>query len=226
MLESGSPRKQSRKKSVKRWEYHEVPNGSSVCGWLAGKVFWCLCHHVGHSKPCKRYLTKSELVCGFCEAGMEQVWRGYTPFYDRDYKRRFVLLPEDQEEQADEIRHLMQVRISRGKSMRDALVMRAENWRTTPLPESSERAFPIDIAPFLLQLWKDEELTSWCEKAERSRLIRHGDEPTSIPSFADDPAIKNLKNRIAKQKAGERLVADSLPTLNGVHLGKPGKKPD
>jgi len=162
MFSSQEPDPAPRSEDRRKWDYVSVPNGGSIVGYLAGYPFGVHTHHVGHTKPCKRRMTHSALVCPFCEGGLAPVWRGYTPIYDREYLPRYVLITQDYLESVREIPVHAQVRISRAKPEKSPPIIRPELWTPKALPLGHGRDREPDLLPSLLRTWKDDELKRWC----------------------------------------------------------------
>lgn len=212
MFHSERPKKNPLGGKETRWSYQQVEKGKSVFGWLAGPPTGVYTHHAGATKPCRRLMTNGKLTCPYCESKYVPVWRGYTPFYDTEYTRRFVLISEDYEESVSEIPHLAMIALSRGKGPRDPVVIKPNMWRTTPLPDNSERAKPVDLRLFLLRLWKDVELQQW-SLGQTPAL------PRTVAEIADfHPNTATPENRIAGLVAlGEQIIvkdADGRRTVN------------
>jgi len=143
------------------WSYQKVDSGTSLTGFFAGQPTWVPCHWVGTSKPCRSVLTCGALPCLDCRPGKAVEWRGYLPFYDPSYLRKFILIPLNLRESVAEIPLHAQIKISRSKAKKSAAIVSASNWRVTPLPESKDRAHAVDLRAFLLVVWKDAELSDW-----------------------------------------------------------------
>jgi len=203
-----------------------VPNGTSTTGFIAGKPVGVFVHHVGQSKPCKREMTDSALVCPYCEAGHLPTWRGYTPFYDRDYVRRFVLIAEDIYESVEELPLHAQIRIARGKGSREGVTVRPELWRTSPLPPSKDRAAWVDLMPFLLDMWKDDELRRWVPSISAIENATR-DQGAELLREAGARELDQIANRI-KAKVQVKPVPDETGCTDAINrikdkVGKNGK---
>jgi len=226
MSHSQRPKGSLGKKGVAQWDYQEVPNKSSVVGWKAGDPFGVYTHYIGKTIPCKRELTKSKLCCPYCEAGEEPIWRGYTPFFDQDYCRKFVLIGEDIELAVTEITHHAQIRVSRGKGSREGVKIRADNWRLTPLPELLAKMPKVDLFWPLIRVWKDPELTQWATFSGSTKPDGTG--VGEVPKLSDDPALKNLRERQQHEKekpepAPAEKALDGAMNRIGQRVSKNGK---
>lgn len=206
-----------------KWDYTPVPNGTSTVGFLAGPPCGVYVHHAGTSKPCRRILTKSALVCPYCESQFVPVWRGYTPFYSQDYFRLFVLIPEELDEAVSEIDLHTQIRISRPRASKASVIIRAENWRTLKLPVTADRLLPVDLFPFLPAIWRDIELAKWlndnpeqCEEKPHPERVGN-----AVPADQEwEKLVDGVKSRIGIMRDGElRALGEPLPvpSQNGKH---------
>lgn len=145
-----------RRKRIPKWDYFSIPNGKTTLGFLAAHPTGAYGHQVPHFKPCRHRMSLRTLKCALCEAHGEPIWRGFTPYYDQQYTRRFVVIPQELEESVCEISPKEQIELSRASSMRAPVVVKAKLWRTTPLPPSADRDAPFDMMDFLVGiLWKD-----------------------------------------------------------------------
>lgn len=143
------------------WEYLKVEAGQTLHGWLAGQPFGCDVHHVGQSKVCRRGMSDGALPCRYCGPEHPVLWRGYTPLFDADYRRRFVLIGADILPLVREIEPGAMVEIQRMKGQKQRILIRPKAWRVTPLPPEQARQCPVDILPALFRVWGDAELAAW-----------------------------------------------------------------
>jgi hypothetical protein len=213
--------------AVGKWDYLKVENGRSAVGYLAGYPSRTYVHHVGNSVPCKRKITKSVLVCPYCEAGKVPEWRGYVPLYSAQYVRLFTIITKDYLESVEQIPIHSQIRCSRGKNRHDPVVITEEKWSPRPLPLTPERDQEIDLRPFLLRLWKDQELVEWCrslpltlplteEKPRRKPATRSTTKPKHPPlppTPEPVPSDQTLDETFASIKRKWQLP----PVVNGKH---------
>lgn len=214
---------------IQSWVYLSVPNGGSAVAFMAGRPFGVYCHAVGkRSKPCRLLTTDGALSCAYC-CKEKPVWRGYVPLYSREYVRSFVVISEDYNEAVCEIPRFEQVKLFRAKVVTAPVVIRAENWRTTPLPPSQTREAEPDMLPCLLRLWKDEELAAWHRKSDIP--VSQQPCPTAPPApsvpVADELGLMKelVRSRInwpgkdgaAEQPAALGDVLNAVPAANGRH---------
>lgn len=220
MLQSQEPDPRGQTGSVTRWQYTPIRCGTSCNGYLAGHPWGTWVHWIGQSKPCKNKITGGALACNYCAANERAVWRGYTPWYDREYTRRLVLITEDYLEAVREIGPHAQIEIARGKNVRDPVVVREKLWGTKPLPPASDRAWPADLSALVLRLWRDAELIAWALEQRKAGAL------------SDTPTGRRLNAEIADQIArpagdGASDTGVSLADRNGefvrrVRSAKPG----
>lgn len=150
-----------RKEEVRRWHYESVANGQTVTGFLAGHPFGAHVHFLQrYSKPCRARMSKGALPCALCSIGQPE-WRGYVPWFSAEYRRCFTLIPAELLDAVREIEPYSQVKITREKPKKSPAIFRAQLWRTTPFPDHLRERDPVHLLPFLLRLWKDEELLYW-----------------------------------------------------------------
>lgn len=220
---------------VERWVYLPVPLGGTEMGFLAGPVLGIYCHTVGkRSKPCRALVSDGALSCPLC-GKVERVWRGYVPIYDRDLTNRFVVIPREYFETVSLIERFSQVKLYRGKPATSPVVIRAENWRTTPIPQNCARDRLPDLVPTLLRMWRDDELSRW-HAASDIPVSQVPDTPpppvARVPLAPADELAKmkeQVRNRInwpgkdgaqadAPVSVGD--VLNELPSRNGRHKPK------
>ncbi len=195
------------------WSYQEVPNGSSTVGYIAGSPYGVYTHYRGATRPCRREFTDSLLQCPLCESGEEPVWKGYVPYYDRDFIKRFVLISREIEESVSAIPLHAQIRISRAKSSKAAVIVREEKWTVKNLPYSAYRAAGVDLEGPLLLIWKDPELHAFVRRVSPVDLIRKQLVPT-VKKDEPEPSIvegfHNLKARMTQPTPEPSLIGDVL----------------
>jgi hypothetical protein len=228
MIRSQKPTPEKGCAKVWKWDYEAPENGKSTVGFLAGPPCGCWVHFTFGSKPCRRKMTKSKLVCPFCEDKWEPVWRGYVPYYDREYVRRFVVITEDYYESVNEIELHAQIRLSRDKDTHAPVVIRPDTWRTQPLPTKADRAEPVDLMPFLCRvLWKDAELTEYAEQTELE-LDGKAEEFEDKGLSKMQRLLKREKATAAEQALGDVLAGEVMnrvlkPAANANGRYKPPK---
>jgi hypothetical protein len=171
-----------------------------VPGFLAGHPFGAWVHFLNHvSKPCRIRMTNGALECPMCQVE-PAVWRGYTPFYSSEYRRMFCLVSEEHLESVREIDVWAQVKIGRAEPKKSPVVVRQIVWRTSPLPPSPERPAAVNLLPFLLRLWKDEDLLRWHVEGTRAAA----------------PAVRDRSRVSLKPDDETALIRDCLPVSRGL----------
>lgn len=226
-MKSRKPAPESGANPVRRWTYAPVPNKTSTTGWKAGDVFGVETHFSGGSKACRRIMTDSALICPFCESGKKPEFRGYVPFFDADYARRFVLVNRDYFDLADSIERLAMIRASRDKASKAPIIVRQDNWRTTPLPPSFANESPAELLPSLLDAWEDDELRAWCMKQTPVTTVA---KTKLSPKDTKDLSVGVLARNFVVKGAGLPPTVDDdvhevmarrgyagKPTTNGKH---------
>lgn len=200
MIRSQDPDPQEGCNRIGRWTYLKVANGGSANGFLAGKPVGVWGHHLGGTKPCRKKMTGGRHPCPYCSEGVALVWRGYTPVFDQDYVQRFVCIPADIKKSVDEIGEHQQVRMTRAKSSKAPVILRAEQWRMHPFPKAGAPKWPVDLMPYLVKyVWKDEVLAAFCA----------GDSPDL---FGDDAAavVVNRLSPADTLKRSTEVIRDQM----------------
>jgi len=200
MIRSRKPQMPGGEKQVAHWSRAKMPVTSKMRGWKAGPVCGTFIHFVHRqSVPCLDMMSEGVLACPHCQLAQQWEWKGYLPFYDEDYARRFVIISAPIFEAVEEIPHLAMIEVQRGKNDKDPVLVRPNNWRTTPLPHSAERAEQVDLMRFLVQvLWKSTELMRFASGAIAQQTIT-----LDTPQDTSDPS--GLKDKIAGGGRGTML---------------------
>lgn len=217
---SKEPKAAPKKGGHHHWDYLPVENGKSEVAYLAGPTCGVYVHDGQPSKPCRREMTDSELVCPYCETGDEPRWKGYVPLYDRDYQRRLLLISQGVRESVKEINHLDQVRCSRAKSSKASVIIRAETWTPKQCPRGDGRDVPADIEPVLFTIWKDAVLREWWVRKEMEKIsvqpVVVSDKPVSLPPKQKPP---RKPAPAPTPPSAEMTMAEMYPGLAG--FGRP-----
>jgi hypothetical protein len=230
MIRSQKPAPGGRGKGVPKWDYLPVANGKYELAFMAGPPCGCWTHHLYGTKPCKRMMTEGKLRCAFCEEKYEPVWRGAVPLYDREYTRRFVWITEDYYESTCEIKLHDMVKLTRDKLEKSPVVIRAEPWRTTPIPITPAREKAADLMPFLVRiLWKDQELMEHAGQATITELVEEiGQEQKPKKRTIIDTITLALGDKAGEvkkvQDAKNREFAENARTTHQNGNGKPPPK--
>jgi hypothetical protein len=204
MFNSRKPQTPGGGGGIPNWSYAPVKAGSQYRGWKAGPVCGVFIHQLTkRSEPCIGMMTELALACPHCADKHKWEWKGYVPFYDEEYTRRFCLISPAYYEAVEEIDHLAPIVINRGKKDTDPVVVKYNAWRSTPIPFSVERAKGVDLMNFIVRvLWCSRELMEYAAKQEVQTI---GD-----PASAGNP----VADKIAK---GEHAT---IGDWTSVALGK------
>jgi len=159
----------------------KVPNGTKDHGYVAGELFGCYGHRTHAQQPCVDDVTHGALKCPYCSSGMDQVWRGYLPLWDRDWTLRYALIGEDIFESVDSVKHGEQVELSRAKNPISPLIVRPGVGLVRKLPDKAPWSVPVRMLDICLTLWQCDALTQW--------FIRN---PDQVPTVnAPEPVKSN-----------------------------------
>lgn len=197
-----------RKKNTQPHATHlKVPNGGKEAGYKAGEMFGVNGHRTHAHQPCVFDLTEGELQCPYCAAGLDLVWRGYVPVWDRDWTLRYVLVNEEYFCSADAIPIRAQVIASRGKNPISPIVLREEKHGFKALPDAPPYNTDICMRDICLLLWKNEPLNRWYAKTDVAKLMESLPKPIGMKmptkaKPADDQAAR-LARHDAEVKAHE-----------------------
>lgn len=225
MITSVKPEDSPEENGFHRWTYTDVTAGSSHRGWIAGKVFGAYLHFLlKRSEPCRARMTGHALGCPHCESKIKAVWRGYVPYYDEEYTRRFVLVAPEYLESVNEIGHLEPIVITRGKAKTDPVVIKPKVWRISAptIPHNEQRAEPVDLARFCVRvLWKDDVLCAWDNEQRRKAAV---DKPATPKQSKSGDMLQGARKRASVARNPEDWstpLADLLPGL--ANYGKPSE---
>lgn len=147
--------------------------------------------------------TDHALGCPHCVDRHPWEWKGYVPFYDEEYARRFALISPTYYESVEEIDHLAPIVITRGKKDTDQVVIKQINWRTTPIPPAAERFNAVDLMRFLVfTLWKSRELQEFAAKTLTATL-------PGMDLNDEQQAAYEVGKTAAKEMWGRTLTKDA-----------------
>lgn len=215
-----------------RWTYNPVPCKSQHRGFLAGRPFGVFVHYEKmRSQPCCQAMTDKEVWCEHCDAGKVPDWRGYVPYYDAEYTPNFCLITYPYYEAVCEISHLEQIVIRRGQKKTDAVVIKGEAWRTTPIPPAKCRAEPADLSWFLIhKLFKCDALIEWDNRQQKAAAQEVCKPYVAPPEpVYQDKGLNRLKALLEREKkeqdridtagdlAGQIIRNATTPKPNGKH---------
>jgi hypothetical protein len=226
MVSSKNPTPPERGGQVQHWSYEPVVHKSQQRGWIAGKPFGAWQHYANRkSHVCREKMSDKALQCERCMSGLIPEWRGFVPWYDTEYTRRFSLITFAYFESVSEIPHLSMIVLRRGEKKTDPVVIRAEQWDKKPLPYSAERFEPVDLGPFLVKvLWKDAALLEWDKNQQRA--IPGVANPDQAAIDYADPDLKKLARlQKAEDKHVKQVELDEMQignTMNRLLRPAPG----
>lgn len=217
---SKDPRPGPRKNGHHHWDYLGCENGKSEVGYKAGPTCGVYVHDGRPSKPCRKEMTNGEITCPYCLTEDEPRWKGYVPIYDRDYQRRFCIISQGVRESVAEIPLHGQVRISRAKSSKASIIIRAEIWTPKALPLGDGRSAAADIEPVLFTIWNDAVLRDWYALHWNDPPRAHtSDNAVSLP--ASDAADRPAPAEIERQKLSREIAARGLlPATLGEQISE------
>lgn len=148
---------------IEPWTHYKLEPGDKVEGWLGGDWIGLDTHHTGRTKPCRKGVTDGALKCSLCSAKLEKLWRAYVPFVDRNFDKWHVVVGRGAWKGLELILPGDAVVITKTKLHGNPIMVRKCNKRS-PLTLEVNRFKPIDIIPWLGNLWKDFELADWMMK--------------------------------------------------------------
>jgi hypothetical protein len=182
----------------------KVGNGAKEACYKAGEMYGAEGHRTSAHQPCCFAITGGELQCPYCAAGLDRMWRGYLPVWDRDWTLRYALIGADHVATTDAIPHRAQMILIRAKNPISPLVAREEMCLTRALPDASPWNTPIDMELICMVLWKVPDLTRWI-MARRAKDARENPKPAPLKSDGK-PYTPPL------QQAARKWTADAMPT--------------
>lgn len=204
----------------------KVPNGGKEAAYKAGEMHGVNGHRTHAHQPCVWDITEGEMKCPYCEAGLDLVWRGYVPLWDRDWTLRYVLVNDEYLYSVDAIPVRAQVVVSRAKNPISPIVVREEKHGFKALPDTPPFNVDICMRDICLLLWKNEALNRWYAKTDTAALMASLPKPIGMKmpakvNQADDQAARLLRHA-AEAKARE---SGEVEQLGGVinRLTKPSE---
>jgi hypothetical protein len=206
--------------------HFKVPNGGMECGYKAGDMHGVNGHRTHAHQPCLKLYTNGEMECPYCNAGLEPMWRGYVPVWDRDWTLRYALIGEEIFESVDIIPRGAQVVLTRAKNPISPLVIRQETKLVRSLPDKEPWTQPVCMEDICLLLWKLPALTAWVHRERELRSAL----PAGVAVKSDGKAFSPPMQAAAKRN-GSRVVKEeeAIPfseALNRVKaLEEAGKLP-
>lgn len=209
----------------------KVPNGGKEAAYKAGEMHGVNGHRTHAHQPCVWDISEGELKCPYCEAGLDLVWRGYVPLWDRDWTLRYVLVNDEYLYSVDAIPIRAQVVVSRAKNPISPIVVREEKHGFKALPDTPPFNVDVCMRDICLLLWKNELLNRWYAKTDVSQLMASLPKPIGMkmPAKANPPIDQaaRLARHEAEVKAQEVGDAEQLGTMiNRLIKPSPNGKAD
>lgn len=183
------PKKRASENKTPHATNFKVENGKQRPAYIAGPLHGVPGHRTHAHQPCLRLVTDGALECPYCTAGLDEVWRGYVPLWDRDWVLHYALIGEEYYPTLCTMKRGDQVMVSRAKSSKAPLVIHAETSFVRGLPEDAPHNADVSALALCLRLWQIDALTLWYQ-----RKAAIGDGPAKAKVIAAKPV-----NRIASE---------------------------
>lgn len=212
MFSSRPPRKGS---GLPYWDFIRLDPGKEWVGWLAGPIVGVEVHYWGGSRACRRVMTGGALKC-VCDAQeVSTIWRGYVPLWDEHGIRCCALIGARYFDLAAGVKHLDPVKVTKTKRQGCPIRVESRAWTSGKPPVSNADLKPQDVRPWLLRLWRDNDLAKWL--AENPGVtLKTTDAPLAPESFT--PMLREPARRANESSRLPPMVGDVLPlppTPNG-----------
>lgn len=225
------PDPQRKKKPAPHATYFEVKNGGKEAAYKAGALHGVYGHRTHAHQPCCFTITEGKLSCTYCSDGLEPVWRGYVPLWDRDWVLRYVLIGEEMYPSVEQILWKEQVVVVRAKAAKSPLIVRSERTFVRNLPDAAPHNVEVKMLDVCLSLWKCERLTRWYEEKAAFSATTEVEPTKSVHATNRIVAAEVRKNRdkllceavdewAAEGRGNPPLRGPAVPHQNG----KPPKK--
>ena len=153
-----------------RWGILKPGWGKKYKGWKAGPNWGFKTHHAPRSKPCVAKITAGALPCRWCSPEYPDGFTGYLPIINDEGQKLVLLYGRDFEDIISDIPFGAEIQISKGGYQSAPVIVVQKEWCGHPCPWLGRLKCQHDIRPFLLQLWKNDELKKY-----------FGMEPAKIP---------------------------------------------
>jgi len=204
-------------KAHMEWKLHAWQKQRKFRGWKVGPNWGFITHWSPFTKPCREHISEGKLTCVCSISEYANDWTGYVPVIDERGERLVFTYGRDSEERVSAIPFGAEVCVSKENYKAAPIRIVQDNEIFLPCPWISAMKHQEDIRPFLLRLWKDEEL---------KKLF--GDQPELIP-LPESYTVTETGNKPTKltlQKLGEiyerrgkacPIEVVTPPSKNGVH---------
>lgn len=175
------------------WTVRKIPAGTSLDCWTAARVFPVWVHwSQNRNCPCLRRLTCDRLNCHQCGAKVGVKLIGYQPVFDRNDEKLVIVCSHQTTAELDHILPGSPVRLTRGLGDKTRLKLGRQD--DTPTLRALDKKFtnrkPVDLAPWLVLLWKDSRLKDFT----RAAFVEESTDPEYLPVNSDIVA-RALGNR-------------------------------
>lgn len=190
-----------------RWTILKLGFNKKTRGWKAGPNLGFVTHCTPFSKPCKSEITNGNLPCKWCDPQFPTSFTGYCPFIDESGDKIVGLYGRDSEDVISEIPFGAEIQIRKGASKNAPYKYVTREWCGHPCPWLGKLKVQHDIGPFLLQLWKDDELKQYFGMAP---------ECVPVPAKVKKPERERLPDKPLATLLAQRAKLVS-PSTNGVH---------
>jgi len=170
MFPMGSP---DRVEVLHEWRTHHIKPGESLYCCTVGPPVCPLVHWSSNrSRPCLKALTNGELRCP-CEDVPSPVRRvAYLPVLTSESERVVVMLSNKVAHKYGNQPHGTRLKIARTRTPCAPLAVFVNHEQTLSDAVRKRAAAlpPQDIRPYLLNLWRIDALTRWCDEREAKGL--------------------------------------------------------
>lgn len=199
------------------WDWLNPGLGKEIKAWLIGPLVGVETHWLGRTQPCRRYITGGLMKC-YCQTSkLVSEWKGYVPLLDENEVQCFAVIGSRYEEQAIKIDLFKPVIVTRLKRAGAPVMVKPSDWTDREAPTANGKHVPLDLRPWLLKLWKDEELTKWF--ADHPEVSNEASNPLLNPDEFS-PMLRGAARKVNRDNAvsmGASLaeLQRELPHLNG-----------
>lgn len=190
-----------KKNCVPHATHLKVPNGGKEHGFKAGELYGVNGHRTHAHQPCVWDISEGELQCPYCAAGLDLVWRGYLPVWDRDWTLRYVLVNEEYFMSVDAISIRGQLVITRAKNPISPIVVREEKHQFKALPDQVPYNTDICMRDICMLLWKNEPLNRWFAKTDVAKLMESLPKPIGMKMPPKTKPVDDQAARLARHDA-------------------------
>lgn len=202
----------------------KVPNGGKEAAYKAGEMHGVNGHRTHAHQPCVWDISEGELKCPYCEAGLDLVWRGYVPLWDRDWTLRYVLVNDEYLYSVDAIPIRAQVVVTRAKNPISPIVVREEKHGFKALPDTPPFNVDMCMRDICLLLWKNELLNRWYAKTDVTQLMASLPKPIGMKMPAKVKPTDDQAAQLARHVAEVGEGATGADETVGAAINRMLKK--